>query len=653
MKLSSIRIENFRSCADSEVDFNDYTCLVGPNGAGKSNILWALNIFFRSSEEIGVNPSSLEDEDFHNRNTDQPAKITVTFTELEQAAADDFSDYVRQGRLVISAIAKFDSASQRAEVKQYGQRLVMAEFKDYFAALNDRAKKPQLVEIYDSIRNQRPGLAEPGTIDSMTNSLREYEAAHPELLQLVPSEDQFYGISKGANRLEKYVQWVYVAAVKDATTEQAEGRNTALGKLLARTVRLRTKFDERLREIRTRTLEDYGRLLDENQNALKALSGSLQKRIAEWAHPEASLNLEWHHDPDGSVTIKEPFAQVVAGEYDFTGDLCRFGHGLRRSYLLALLQELAATPVGNATPRLILACEEPELYQHPPQAKHLAEVFKKLGGANSQVIVCTHSPYFVSGEGFEDVRMVRKDPPNGATEVFHSSYSDLLEEWAEVTGEQPKKPDGILAKVHQELQPQLNEMFFTNALILVEGTEDVAFITTYLHLTQRWEEYRRCGCHLVATGGKSHMVYAVLLAHAMNIPTYFVFDSDSHVVDKGGKHVRDNIALLRLGGVADPDPQPKTTFWGVKSVMWESEIGMVVGKEIGQETWLKCTETADADYGQPGGLQKNPLRIAASLAYAWNDGKRSPSLDRLCSEIVRFANPSPGVVSDLAAEKKE
>lgn len=652
MKLSSIRIQNFRSCADTEVHFNDYTCLVGPNGAGKSNILWALNIFFRSSEEIGVNPSSLQDEDFHNKNTDQPIKITVTFTELEQAATDDFSHYARQGQLVISAIAKFDAATQRAEVRQYGQRLVMAEFKEYFAALNDRAKKPQLVEIYERIRKQRPGLTEPGTIDSMTNSLREYEAAHPELLQLEASEDQFYGISKGGDRLEKYVQWVYVPAVKDATTEQAEGRNTALGKLLARTVRLRTKFDERLREIRTRTLEEYGRLLDENQNTLKTLSGSLQKRIAEWAHPEASLNLEWHHDPDGSVTIKEPFAQIVAGEYDFTGDLCRFGHGLRRSYLLALLQELAATPAGDATPRLILACEEPELYQHPPQAKHLAEVFKKLGGANSQVIVCTHSPYFVSGEGFEDVRMVRKDPPECKTEVFDSSYADLLQDFAAVTGQQPKKPDGILAKVHQELQPQLNEMFFTNALILVEGAEDVAFITTYLHLTGKWEEYRRCGCHLVATGGKSHMVYAVLLAQAMNIPTYFVFDSDSHNRDEGGKHTKDNIALLKLAGVADPDPHPRATCWAVKAVMWDTEIGLVVEKEIGREPWLAYSAAAEADYGQPGGLQKNPLRIAASLTYAWNDGKRSPSLDRLCSEILGFANPALAIVPEIAAKKQ-
>lgn len=653
MRMASVEIKNFRSCSATKVDFNDYTCLVGPNGAGKSNILCALNIFFRSPEETGVDPGFLQDEDFHKKNTDWPVNIAVTFTDLEPEALKDFANYVRHGQLVISAIAKFDRTTRRAEVKQYGQRLVVPEFKEYFIAIDEKKKKAQLQEIYEQIRKVYTDLATPTTIDSMTSALREYEESHRDLCKLEPSEDLFYGFSRGANLLAKYVQWVYVPAVKDATTEQSEARNTALGKLLARTVRLKTRFDEKLSEIRAKTLKDYSQLLSENQGALNDLSKSLQGRITEWAHPDASINVEWHNDPDKSVDIREPFAQVVAGEHDFTGDLCRFGHGLRRSYLLALLQELASTPSTGPIPRLILACEEPELYQHPPQAKHLAEVFKKLGGVDSQVIVCTHSPYFVSGQGFEDVRMVRKDPPQRETEVSYSSYADLLKDWAEITGEKPKKPEGILAKIHQELQPQLNEMFFTNCLILVEGVEDIAYITTYLHLTGRWEEYRRRGCHLVAAGGKSHLVPALLLAQRLKIPTYFIFDSDSHHPDKDGKHARDNTALLKLAGEAAADPFPKVTFWGAKVTMWESEIGLVVGQEIGADTWRKCNEDAEADYGQPGGLQKNALKIAASLAYAWNAGKRSPSLEKLCSNLTSFAGPEPATVAEMAASAEQ
>ena len=63
----------------------------------------------------------------------------------------------------------------------------------------------------------------------MTRTLRRYEAERPEKCGLIPSEDQFYAFSKGTNRLSRHGQWVYVPAVKDATFEQVEARNSALG----------------------------------------------------------------------------------------------------------------------------------------------------------------------------------------------------------------------------------------------------------------------------------------------------------------------------------------------------------------------------------------------------------------------------------------
>ena len=47
MKLTTLRIENFRSFKDETIHFDDYTCLVGPNGAGKSTVLTALSLYGR------------------------------------------------------------------------------------------------------------------------------------------------------------------------------------------------------------------------------------------------------------------------------------------------------------------------------------------------------------------------------------------------------------------------------------------------------------------------------------------------------------------------------------------------------------------------------------------------------------------------------
>lgn len=644
MRIVSVRIENFRSFADATIPFNDYTCLAGPNGAGKSTVLTALNVFFRETENLSTDLNQLNAEDFHCRETGEPIRITLVFSDLSDEAKEDFANYVRQGQLVVSAVATFDPATGKAQVKQFGQRLAMRAFAPFFEAADVGKKVVELKEIYTGIRETYSDLPVPGTKDAMIQALRDYEAGRPDECELIQSEDQFYGFSKGANRLAKHIQWVYVPAVKDATSEQVEARNSALGKLLARTVRSKTNFDETVKELRTDIQKQYQALLDKNQNALDDISKALQTRLSEWAHPDARLRLQWKQDPDKSVRIEEPWAHILAGEGDFEGELARFGHGLQRSYLLALLQELAGTD-AEGNPTLILACEEPELYQHPPQARHLASVLHNLSRGNSQVIVCTHNPLFVSGEGFEDVRMVRKEKGDRRSTISHMTFEDIAAAIAGTVGEAPTKPEGALAKVHQALQPGLNEMFFTRRLVLVEGLEDVAYILAYLNLLDRSDDFRRIGCHIVPANGKSELLQPLVIARHMGIPTYLIFDSDADKPDKSGsraKHEKDNKALLKLAGHPDGDPMPAATVCGTGFTMWHSDIGAVVETEIGTDDWATYRAEADKRYGHAGGLRKNSLHIGASLAFAWEAGKRPPSLERLCSEILDLEHSIPG-----------
>jgi len=307
------------------------------------------------------------------------------------------------------------------------------------------------------------------------------------------------------------------------------------------------------------------------------------------------------------------------------------------------LQELAGTD-DAAGPTLILACEEPELYQHPPQARHLANVLNKLSRGNSQVIVSTHNPLFVSGEGFEDVRMVRKDPGSPCSSVSYMSFADIAQAVAACTGAQPVKPAGALAKIHQALQPGINEMFFTRRLILVEGLEDVAYLLAYLNLIEKTDEYRRLGCHIVPANGKSELMQPLVIAKHMGIPTYVVFDADADKPDKNGsraKHEKDNKAILTLAGRPAENPMPAATVWGSGLTMWQSDIGSIVESEIGSGDWAAFRSEADKRYGHAGGLRKNALHIGASLAFAWEAGKRSPSLERLCTEVLNPQNALP------------
>lgn len=477
----------------------------------------------------------------------------------------------------------------------------------------------------------------------MVLALRTHETEHRDQCELILSEDQFYGFSKGKNRLAKHIQWVYIPAVKDPTSEQIEARNSALGKLLSRTVRSKSKFETTVQTLRGEMQRQYQELLDGSQDVLNEISNSLQQRLSEWAHPDARLRLQWKQDPEKSVRVEEPWAHIIVGKSDFESELARFGHGLQRSYLLALLQELAGSDIASS-PTLILACEEPELYQHPPQARHLATVLQRLSRTNCQVIVSTHDPFFVSGEGFEDVRMVRKAYGSPRSFVSHMAFTDIAQAIGDTTGRRHNKPEGVLAKIHQALQPSLNEMFFVRRLILVEGLEDLAYLTTYLNLQDQYDEYRRMGCHIVPTNGKSQLLQPLVITKHMNIPTYVVFDADADKPDRNGsqrRHEKDNRALLKLLNASDQDSMPEATIWGKGFTVWQSDIGAVVGLDIGEDDWTAARAEADKLYGQAGGLRKNLLHIGASLAFAWKAGKRSNNLERLCSEILNVENCVP------------
>ena len=371
-------------------------------------------------------------------------------------------------------------------------------------------------------------------------------------------------------------------------------------------------------------------MLDAQQSVLDDLSQRLHDRIKIWAHPDAALTVRWQEDPDKSVRIDDPSAGIIAREGSFEGHIAQFGHGLQRSFLIALLQELST--LDEAGPTLLLGCEEPELYQHPPQARHLASVLQDLASNGDQMIVTTHSPAFVTPGRPETVRLCRIDRANSETSVSQTSIEDISAFYANM-GEPMTQPiGGARAKIFAALQSPISEMFFAGRVILVEGPEDNAYIESYLHLLDLKNDFRRLGCHIVPCGGKPGIIRPLVVSKILGIDAIVVFDADSENSDD--KDERDNSLILRICGCESQKPFPDTTFWGGSVVAWRSNIAEVVKSEIGEKAWneiiLDCTST----FGSVKELRKNPLFISEVVTTAWERQLQSPSLERLCSLIT-------------------
>lgn len=635
MKIKSIRIEYFRSFQDETIVLNRSSCFVGPNGAGKSTVLAALNVFFQE-RTAATDISRLVDEDYFRKETANPVRITLTFDDLNQRAYEELAAYVRQDELVVTAEAVFDSANGVGGVRHFGQRLGMEQFGKFFDAEKAGAKAGDLAPIYEELRAQFAELPIARSKDDKAQALRDYEAAHSGQCVLIPSADDFYG-ANSTGKLARFVQWVYVPAVKDAGEEGLEAKNTALGKLIARAVRTRTNFDAELEALKAEALGRYRDLLDRNQASLTAISQSLQRRLESWAHPNVRLGMEWLSDPNKSVVVQPPVAGIKTGEGDFLGSLARMGHGLQRSYLLALLQELAGSDAPDA-PTLILGVEEPELYQHPPQARHLADVFSELATGNNQILVTTHSPLFVSGDGFENTRLVQQQSVNTGSRVKTLSFASLCMRIRDALDEDLNRPtDGLIAKIHQALQPGIAEMFFSRIPVLVEGLEDVSYITAELHLAGQWSDFRRLGCHLIPVNGKDKLIQPLAIAAELQLPVFVVFDADGDTQreDHRNKHERDNRALVRLLGQAYA-PFPDALILSANHAIWPTNLGNMVKADFG-EHYEPLVSAARARYGHEGGLEKHDLFIAEWVAAGRQAGHASATLQSLCAAILGFA----------------
>lgn len=641
MRLKSLHIRNFRSCRDVQVHFDSYTCLVGANGAGKSTVLAALNVLFRHAAGTPTPVVSLMEEDFTLRDVSQPIEITATFAELSQVEEEDFKAYFRQDRLIVKAIARWDDGSRRADVKQFGARLVMREFAPWFRNEDDGAKVSELRAVYSDLRNRHGGLPAAATKDAMEAALRTFEEANPLLCSLVDSEDQFYGWSKGDNRLRKYFQWVFVPAVKEAFSEQAEAKNTALGELLQRTIRATVDFDGPLKDLKVATEAEYAKIVASQQSALSSVSATLETRLKRWAHPDARLHIEWQADPDKSVSLTGPSAKASIGEGAFLGEVSRLGHGLQRSFIVALLQELSASDAADA-PTLLLGFEEPELYQHPPQARHLASTLQELAGGNAQVIVATHSPFFASGRHFESVRVLRKSADRAdettCTQIAIQRVADSL---ANALGKRPDEPSALLAAIEQILQPSQRELLFCGLPVLVEGEEDVALIAAQLRLSGRWDEFRRLGGHFVLALGKTNLSRPLAICNELAIPAYVIFDGDGpHVEDNEkarenkSRNERDNRCLLRLADLPEADPLSDSIVRSERLTMWPATLAEAVKAGMGADLWKSTAQSVRDTLGLHGVSGKNGLLLAAIFEAAWNTGARSPALAQLCDDIL-------------------
>ena len=89
MRISSLRIVNFRCFADQTIRCGNMHALVGANCAGKSTIAHALDFLFNASG------ARITKDWFHHRNTGEVLRVEAIFADLTETEKDSFQGYLR------------------------------------------------------------------------------------------------------------------------------------------------------------------------------------------------------------------------------------------------------------------------------------------------------------------------------------------------------------------------------------------------------------------------------------------------------------------------------------------------------------------------------------------------------------------------------
>ena len=111
MKLTHLRIQNFRSCREVPLDIGSMHALVGGNNAGKSSVLRALDFLFNPSTK------SLGEESFWNKDTTLEIRVEAVFTQLTEKEKEALKGCLKaDGSFEMARSAKVGAKGSDSEI---------------------------------------------------------------------------------------------------------------------------------------------------------------------------------------------------------------------------------------------------------------------------------------------------------------------------------------------------------------------------------------------------------------------------------------------------------------------------------------------------------------------------------------------------------
>lgn len=383
-------------------------------------------------------------------------------------------------------------------------------------------------------------------------------------------------ILRGKNaKIKDLVDLIFVPSIRDLNDEFKNTSSSTINKLITKFVIERVlKEEEKSRRYENvvKAINEFSdHISDGETSAFEDLKSSLKKYMIEYNDVDISFVLE---PPEPADLIKDSFEAYIKTKKGKKLQIDSQGMGFQRSLIFSLICNVSDIESSSLERPTIYLIEEPELYLHPNHQNRFKNKLIELSEKeNSQVLVTSHSPYFVNNiKKFSQVKRIQMEYNISVLNEINKDYISNLCAQNGILMANAKNEGRTIkwtpTEFYEEakriasddelryllwLDPDRANTFLSKKVILVEGSTERAFFSFIFHHKEGefYKDDRISDLTVVDFVGKFHFYKFANLLFKLGIPTWIMYDTDNDKVNKWISHKKLNeyIKLMKDYGI--------------------------------------------------------------------------------------------------------